>query len=134
MKTLIWVQIPVSKYVHLLGLLFLVACDNSANLDQASVNRGERLANNCKPCHSLSDSSNQMGPSLFRVLGRKAGKVEGFGYSEGLLQSEITWDQQTLTTFIQKPQELVPGTNMASTGATEQDAKDIVSYILYLDQ
>src|ERR1700760_1864229 len=48
----------------------------------------------CATCHStnLSDAPRQ-GPTLVRIVGRQAGKAEGFRYSPGLAQAGFSWDE-----------------------------------------
>jgi len=50
----------------------------------------------CRECHSFVKDDNRLGPSLYGVVGRKAGQLAGFGYSESLKDSGVTWDEPTL--------------------------------------
>ena len=36
----------------------------------------------CRECHSFVQNDNRLGPSLYGVVGRKAGSVPGFNYSD----------------------------------------------------
>ena len=36
----------------------------------------------CRECHSFLKDDNRLGPSLYGIIGRKAGSLEGFAYSE----------------------------------------------------
>ena len=36
----------------------------------------------CRECHPFLKDDNRLGPSLYGVIGRKAGSLEGFAYSE----------------------------------------------------
>src|ERR1700676_1668634 len=51
----------------------------------------------CATCHTtnVSDIPRQ-GPPLVQIIGRQAGKVEGFHYSPGLAQAGFTWDEARL--------------------------------------
>ena len=44
----------------------------------------------CRECHSFLKDDNRLGPSLYGVIGRKAGWLEGFAYSESLKDSGVT--------------------------------------------
>ena len=68
--------------------------------------------NNCRTCHSWKKDDNRLGPNLNGVVGRKAGAVQGFAYSESLKKSGITWDEATLDNFIANPDGVVPNNNM----------------------
>ena len=52
---------------------------------------------------------NRLGPSLYGVVGRKAGSLEGFAYSESLKDSGVTWDEPTLDKWIANPGAVIPG-------------------------
>lgn len=109
----------------------LAACDDGGpELDQASVDRGKRLAENCSACHSLTGNrADTIGPSLAGIIGRKAGAVRGYDYSEALTSSGITWTPEEVTKFIQDPLGMVPGTKMALAPVSPDEAKDIVTYL-----
>jgi cytochrome c len=68
--------------------------------------------NNCRTCHSWKKDDNRLGPNLHGIVGRKAGAAEGFGYSESLKKSGITWDESSLDKFIANPNGLIPNNNM----------------------
>jgi cytochrome c len=68
--------------------------------------------NHCRTCHSWKKDDNRLGPNLHGIVGRKAGAAEGFGYSEALKKSGITWDESSLDKFIANPNGLIPNNNM----------------------
>jgi cytochrome c len=73
----------------------------------------EAFNNNCRTCHSAKEGDNRLGPSLNKVIGRKAGTAPGYSnYSQGLKNSGITWDEATLDKFITNPDAVVPNNNM----------------------
>jgi cytochrome c len=47
----------------------------------------------CATCHTtnVSDPPRQ-GPTLFNIVGRDAGKVDGFRYSAGFADAKFKWD------------------------------------------
>jgi cytochrome c len=87
------------------------AADTSAN---ASVSAGRAAFNNyCRTCHSTKKGDNRIGPSLYRIVGAKAGTRPGFAaYSQAMKNSGIVWDEKTLDRFIANPEEVVPNNNM----------------------
>jgi len=49
----------------------------------------------CATCHNF-DSSNKVGPGLGGIIGRPAGKLEGFKYGPGLSDANWNWDEAKL--------------------------------------
>lgn len=84
----------------------------------------------CGICHSAAKGKNMIGPSLFGVVGRKAGTEPGFHYSAANKNSGLTWDDATLEKYLQNPKALVPGTIM-TYGGLKDDAKraDVIAYL-----
>ncbi|WP_299957714.1 cytochrome c family protein [uncultured Roseobacter sp.] len=95
------------------------------------VEAGKKVFRKCKACHSLKEDRNGAGPSLHRVMGRKAGDLDGFAYSEAMTASSIVWDAETLTGFLAKPKDYLKGTSMAFSGLkTEEDLNNVIAYLL----
>jgi len=92
----------------MLGMLaFSAAAGATASANEAAFN------NACRTCHSAKANDNRVGPSLHGVVGRKAGTAPGFnGYSQGMKNSGITWDESTLDKFIENPDAVVPNNAM----------------------
>lgn len=91
---------------------------------------GARLFNQCRACHTLEPGKTLIGPSLHRVIGRKAGSLEGFSYSQAMRQTGVVWDEATLDAFLGDPRGFVPGTKMAFPGLKR--AADRAAVIAYL--
>ena len=106
---------------------FLLAAPALADGDAA---KGEKVFGKCKACHDVASDKNKVGPTLHGVIGRKAGAVEGFKYSEAMTGSGITWDVTTLTAYLKDPKGYVPGNKMAFTGLKKyEDVVDVIAYI-----
>ena len=87
----------------------------------------------CGLCHDTAVGKNRVGPSLFGVVGRKTGSVEGFHYSDGNKNSGLTWDGATLDKYLTDPRGTVPGTTMTYAGVkNEQTRHDIIAYLATL--
>lgn len=91
---------------------------------------GEQVYNRCLACHAL--ASDRVGPRHCGLLGRHAGSVPGFAYSQAMKNSKLVWDEKTLDIFLAKPLKAVPGTSMTYDGVP--DAKDRGDLIAYLKQ
>jgi len=97
----------------------------------ADLKKGKKVFNKCKACHTLkAGEKNKVGPNLHGVLGREAGKVEGFKYSKAMLKSGITWDEATLDKYLAKPKKLVPKTKMRFAGLKKKSQRDnLIAYL-----
>ena len=92
--------------------------------------KGAKLFAQCKICHSVEPGKNGLGPSLYDVVGRKAGTEAGFTYSPAMKNSGLTWTDAELTEYLRAPMKLVPGTKMAFAGiANEKDRADVIAYL-----
>jgi cytochrome c len=115
------VAAPVWVPVYATAIIVFAA---SARGEAPSVGP-EAFNNNCRTCHSVKESDNRLGPSLNKVIGRKAGTAPGYSnYSQGLKSSGITWDEATLDKFITNPDAVVPNNNMKPfKGVTDETAR-----------
>src|SRR5215471_3220529 len=92
---------------------------------------GDRLfRNTCGICHSLQPGQNRLGPSLAGIIGREAGSVVGFDYSEANKNSNVVWDEAQLDQYLSNPQQFMPGTKMIYPGM--KDAEQRKALIAYL--
>jgi cytochrome c len=64
----------------------------------------------CAGCHTVQPGGiHRFGPNLHGVIGRRAGSLPDYGYSDGMRRADITWTAQTLDAFLQSPTHLVRG-------------------------
>ena len=70
------------------------------------------------------------GPSLYGIIGREAGTIEGFRYSDANANSGIVWTEATMFAYLERPQQFIPGTFMAFPGLPRpQDRADVIAYL-----
>jgi cytochrome c len=86
----------------------------------------------CRECHAFDKGDNRIGPTLYGVVGRKAGSVPGFAYSDSLKSSGITWDEKSLDTWITNPNAFIPGNNMGAIFSGLSDAAERAKIITFL--
>lgn len=92
--------------------------------------RGRRMFLQCQSCHSLAAGDNRSGPSLNGIVGRPAGSVEGFQYTEANRNSGITWTEQELWAYLENPRGKIPGTNMVFAGIRDgQQRADLIAHL-----
>jgi len=90
--------------------------------------RGAEIYSRCEACHSL--EYNRTGPRHCGVVGRKAGSVPGFDYSDAMKRSHLTWNEKTLDRFLANPPKVVPGTAMTYAGVPDaQERADLIAYL-----
>lgn len=119
-----------SSFIKIVGLTAVLAAFGSPAMAEGDAAAGEKVFKKCKACHSLEEGKKKVGPSLFGVMGRAAGTVEGFKYSKAMLASGLTWDDETMAKFLTKPKTLVPKTKMSFAGLKKED--DIANVIAYI--
>ncbi len=91
---------------------------------------GQRVFAQCRSCHAVQEGRNLVGPSLYGVVGRMAGTVEGFRYSNANKESGVVWTEQNLFEYLENPRAYIPGTTMAFPGLRkEQDRADVIAYL-----
>ena len=83
----------------------------------------------CGSCHELDAEKHGPGPHLVGVIGRAAGEVGGFNFSEALRSSDVVWTRDSIEQFLIDPQQFAPGTSMSSSDITEEEARAIADYI-----
>lgn len=88
------------------------------------------FSTNCGICHSVTQGKNVMGPSLFAVVGRKAGSAPGFNYSPALQSSTVVWTPAALDSWLSAPREFIPRNRMSFAGLhNPADRADVIAYL-----
>lgn len=97
----------------------------------ADIDRGAKIFKKCASCHNVAKGEGaKVGPSLYQVIGRARGSLPGFAYSETLKTKGGMWDYESISQFITKPKEYLPGTKMAFPGLKKpQDRADVILYL-----
>lgn len=121
------IRIPFEAlWAGLLPLLAVVPSEQSAT----GPAEGRRyFAANCAACHSTSPGENRTGPSLARIIGRKSGTAPGFNYSQGLKDANITWSNESLDSWLQKPTDGVHTTRMMISVPSRTDRQNLIAYL-----
>lgn len=87
-----------------------VLADDHASGDPEA---GEKAFRQCKACHMIVDDDGnnivrggRVGPNLYGIVGRTAGSVEDFRYSDLLAaagEQELAWDEESFVGYVQDP-------------------------------
>lgn len=94
------------------------------------VAKGKKVFKRCKACHYSDKEKNKTGPYLVNVIGRKAGIIEGYKYSKAMRESQLVWDEATMTAYLKAPRKFLKGTKMVFAGLKkETDIKNLIAYL-----
>lgn len=125
------------------GVIWPVAADLSAPIlglsqrgflgDPATMSNGERqFRRKCSVCHSLDDDgARRAGPTLKGVMGRPAGTLDGYAYSETVDSLALTWDETTIDALFDiGPDGYIPGSKMPQQRITRpEDRRDLIEFL-----
>ena len=80
---------------------------SAPSLAEGDPVRGKKIFNKCKACHAVKAGKHKIGPSLYEVIGRKAGTAAGFKKYRGLKGADWTWTEQNLDQYLTNPKKFV---------------------------
>lgn len=102
----------------------------SAHAQEGDASAGEQVFRKCQACHVVDEEKNRVGPHLVNIIGRQAGAVEDYRYSDAMMESGLVWDEATLDQYLADPKGVVKGTKMAFAGLKdEEDRRNVIAYL-----
>jgi cytochrome c len=99
-----------------MAALFLAFPNAEASGDESQA--VQAFNTHCRSCHSFKKADHRLGPSLYGIFGKQAGRAEGYGGYSGALRG-MTWDEQTLDAFLRDPASVSTSTNMIFPPVTD---------------
>ena len=103
-------------------------------LENASVEAGQRVLHGCNTCHETEEgkpaTGPHVGPSLVGVFGATRPARDDYAYSTAMAALEGVWDVEALNAFLNDPTGVVPGTEMLR--APEMTREERIGLIAYL--
>ncbi|MEQ8444087.1 MAG: c-type cytochrome [Alphaproteobacteria bacterium] len=139
------------KNHQFMGMALGVAVMFSAGgaLADGDPENGQAVAERrCGSCHTFEQGDrNKVGPNLFGVIGRAAGTVEGFNYSDlsaAATDAGLVWTEELVVEYLPNAQDFLEdyvarngGTPTGRTRMTfrlrdEQDRRDVAAYLATL--
>ncbi len=118
-----------AQFISQLVLIFSLTLFGAPALAE-DVAKGEKVFKRCKACHYADKEKNKTGPYLVDVIGRKAGSIDGYKYSKAMRESQLVWDDATLSAYLKAPKKFLKGTKMAFAGLKkEADIKNVIAYL-----
>lgn len=112
---------------RLLSATTLIVCMPAAHADGDAAHGKQLYAARCAICHSI--DYNGVGPTHRNLIGRKAGSVPGYAYSDALKNSRVIWDEASLKQWLTEPEKFIPGQKMFISIPDARDRADIVAYL-----
>jgi len=103
-----------SKIIPSLVLVWgamLLAAFASSEPQAGTVAGRAAFEKRCTGCHAL--DHDKEGPRLAGVVGRKAGAVSAFPYSDAVKKSAMVWNESLLDKWLTDPDRLIPDSDMA---------------------
>lgn len=109
-----------------------VTLSAGAALADGDAKAGAIVFKKCGACHTATEATNKVGPSLMGIVGRPVATVEGYAYSPAMktFGEGKTWDEATLASYLADPKGTVKGTKMSFAGLKK--AEDVANVIAYL--
>jgi cytochrome c len=120
---------------HVAIVIFAVlGLTQAAEARAADADAGARVfKTQCGTCHAVVAGRNLVGPSLFGVVGRKAGDLPGFRYSAANKGADFVWDEARLDPYLANPKAVIPGTSMLYAGLKNDEQRaDVIAYLATL--
>lgn len=116
--------VRIAAFAALIVLMLTARAGEAAG----DAQRGEQIYSRCLACHSL--ERNRTGPRHCGLIGRRAGSLPGFDYTQAMRDSGIVWSERTLDRFLADPMGNVPGTAMTYAGIDDaQERADLIAYL-----
>ncbi len=127
-------QSPPSRRPHAIAggaLTLLLSATSPLAQQPAGDAAGQQAFNNsCRTCHSMKEGDNRLGPNLNKIVGRKAGSLPDYNYSSAMKDAGFNWDQDKLTRFMVRPDDVVSGHKMQPYGGiSAEEAAKVAAYL-----
>jgi cytochrome c len=122
----------ISMRCRLVLMLLAALCAGKPKVAAADDELELAFNDHCRECHSFVKDDNRLGPTLYGIIGRKAGMQPGYGYTQSLKGSGLTWDAATLDKWIANPDAVIPGNGMSPPYGGVSDAQVRAKIIAFL--
>lgn len=118
--------------MRIVGLVAAATVAVAAPAGAQDVAAGEAVFRRiCAACHNpTAEGPAKLGPSLFRIIGRKAGTLDGYSFSAAKRDPDLFWTPERLDPYLTNPREFMPGTSMAYAGLkNDADRANVIAYL-----
>jgi cytochrome c len=119
------------KKLLLVGAAFVLSAGAAQAQDVAA---GEKVFKKCAACHAVGENAkNKVGPILNGIIGRTAGTVPDYNYSQAMKDAGaggLVWNDESLHKYLENSKEFVKGNKMAFPGLKKPDERDnVIAYL-----
>jgi cytochrome c len=113
------------------GIFVAAVLASPAAAQEGKAEDGAEVFKKCRACHDVGpEAKNKVGPMLNGIIGRKAGTIPDFAYSDANKNSGAVWTEEVLFQYLENPLVFMKGTKMAFAGLKDpQDRKDVIAYL-----
>ena len=126
---------PRNRFSHLgasVALAVLAFAGSPSDLRSQAEGKGGQgeqalFQKRCSGCHAL--DADHEGPRLRGVVGRAAGAVKTFHYSDGLKNAKFTWDEATLDKWLTDTESVVRDNDMSFQVPKPEERAAIILYL-----
>ncbi len=99
--------------------------------DPALFEAGRRAYRQCVACHRIDrEETLPNGPHLVGLLGRPAGAVDAFAYSDAMLESGIVWTEETIAAYLRDVRGYIPGNRMNAPNVRDEERLEALIYYI----
>src|SRR5262245_52200077 len=106
------------------AISIMMAIDISPASAQADAENGKEAFKVCRACHQVGEGAkNGIGPNLNGIIGRKAGTISGFNYSEQNRKAGekgLIWTDESMADYLKNPAQFMPGNKMVFAGVKDE--------------
>ena len=108
------------------------ASASETSFEKAKIVAGEMLYKaECRRCHAPDVDHASYGPRLENVIGRVAGSVPDYDYSDALERSGLVWTEAALRAWMEDNTGFLPGTKMRHVGIADPTVQDFILAYLH---
>jgi len=124
----------IAAFALALSVVGVSALAGAAAAQEGNAEEGAEVFKKCRACHDVGPAAkNKVGPLLNDIIGRKAGTIEGFAYSDANKAAGakgLVWTEEVMFKYLENPLTFMPATKMAFAGLKDaQDRKDVIAYL-----
>ena len=114
--------IALAAGVALLATFALAGAAKGDTVDGRTV-----FEKRCTGCHALDHEKE--GPRLAGVVGRKAGAVATFTYSDAVKKSAVVWTEAALDKWLTDPETVIPDNDMSFRLSNPVERAAIIAFL-----
>ncbi len=128
----------MNSFFSRIALAAALTCGAATGALAQDATKGERVFKRCAACHAVGEgAANKAGPELNGIVGRKIATAPDFSYDDAMKTygEGKTWDEASLSTWLENPKAMIPGNKMSFAGLKKEDErKDVIAYLAQFDE